>query len=240
MGWSTSELAEMAGTTVNTIRHYHRVGLLDQPERRGNGYKQYQARHLARVLQIRRLREMGVPLARVDRMGDSPADSKDALRALDAELAAGIERLRRARQEVAALLREGTPTDVPAGFEGVAERLSDADRAVIAISSRFYDERAVEDLRTMIDAEPTDLDHEMNTLPPDASADTRQRLAERVAVILEEHRRNHPWLSDPGSRLTMPQAVVEKAAMMSVTDLYNEAQQDVMRRALLILEGEPE
>lgn len=238
MGWSTSELAAMAGTTVNTIRHYHRVGLLDQPERRANGYKQYQARHLARVLQIRRLRELGVPLARVDRMG--PADSADALRALDAELEAGIERLRRAREEVAALLREGTPTDVPAGFEGVAERLSDADRAVIAISSRFYDESAVADLRSMIDAEPTDLDHEMNTLPPDASADARQRLAERVAVILEGHRRNHPWLSDPGSRLTMPRAVVEKAAMMSVADLYNEAQRDVMRRALLILEGDPE
>jgi len=238
MGWSTSELAAMAGTTVNTIRHYHRVGLLDQPERRANGYKQYQARHLARVLQIRRLRELGVPLARVDRMG--PADSADALRALDAELEAGIERLRRAREEVAALLREGTPTDVPAGFEGVAERLSDADRAVIAISSRFYDESAVADLRSMIDAEPTDLDHEMNALPPDASADARQRLAERVAVILEGHRRNHPWLSDPGSRLTMPRAVVEKAAMMSVADLYNEAQRDVMRRALLILEGDPE
>jgi DNA-binding transcriptional MerR regulator len=42
MAWSTPQLAELAGATVNTIRHYHRLGLLDEPERRHNGYKQYE------------------------------------------------------------------------------------------------------------------------------------------------------------------------------------------------------
>src|SRR5690606_14615503 len=28
MAWSTSEIADMASTTVNTVRHYHRLGLL--------------------------------------------------------------------------------------------------------------------------------------------------------------------------------------------------------------------
>ncbi|MGW3892293.1 MerR family DNA-binding transcriptional regulator [Micromonospora chokoriensis] len=32
------ELAELAGTTVNAIRHYHRVGLLEELTRRYNGY----------------------------------------------------------------------------------------------------------------------------------------------------------------------------------------------------------
>lgn len=40
MAWSTQQLADLAGTTVNTVRHYHRLGLLDEPERQGNGYKQ--------------------------------------------------------------------------------------------------------------------------------------------------------------------------------------------------------
>ena len=31
MAWSTRELAELAGTTVNTIRHYHALGLLERP-----------------------------------------------------------------------------------------------------------------------------------------------------------------------------------------------------------------
>jgi len=32
MAWSTRELARLAGTTVNTIRHYHRLGLLDRAD----------------------------------------------------------------------------------------------------------------------------------------------------------------------------------------------------------------
>jgi DNA-binding transcriptional MerR regulator len=40
MTWSTSRLAQLAGTTTATVRHYHRVGVLEQPERLSNGYKQ--------------------------------------------------------------------------------------------------------------------------------------------------------------------------------------------------------
>ena len=31
MPWSTRELAELAGTTVKAVRHYHEIGLLDEP-----------------------------------------------------------------------------------------------------------------------------------------------------------------------------------------------------------------
>ena len=37
MAWSTRQLAEMAGTTVKSVRYYHQLGLLDEPERLGNG-----------------------------------------------------------------------------------------------------------------------------------------------------------------------------------------------------------
>ena len=236
MGWSTSELAAMAGTTVNTIRHYHRVGLLAEPERLSNGYKQYQAWHLARLIQIRRLRELGVPLTRVEELGESPDDLTESLRVLDAELAASIERLQRARTELAAILSARAPMDVPTDFSSVAERLSEADRAVLSISTTFYDEQAMTDLKRMIEAEPTDLDHEINTLAPDADEGTRRRLAERVAEILTEHRRNHPWMKDPRARLTRSPAVVREIAMRSIADLYNEAQRDVLFRAHLLLQ----
>ena len=235
MGWSTRELAEMAGTTVNTIRHYHRVGLLDEPERRSNGYKQYQSWHLARVIQIRRLRELGIPLNQVEQMGNRPDNVTDALRVLDAELAVSIARLQRARAELAVLLHDRTPIDVPTDFGPVAERLSAADRAVLAISSRFYDEKAMGDLKSMIEAEPTDLDEAINTLSPAASEDTRQRLAEQVSEITAQHQTDFPGLKDPGPRLTMPWSEVVKTAARSVNDLYNEAQRDSLRRAILLL-----
>jgi len=31
VAWSTRELAELAGTSVKTVRHYHQLGLLDEP-----------------------------------------------------------------------------------------------------------------------------------------------------------------------------------------------------------------
>ncbi|GID30441.1 helix-turn-helix domain-containing protein [Paractinoplanes brasiliensis] len=110
MAWSTRELAELAGTTVNTVRYYHRVGLLEEPGRRSNGYKEYGPQELARLVRIRRLVELGVPLARI---GSDGAVLPETLRQVDADLAADIERLNRARTGIAAILRGS------AGLEGV-------------------------------------------------------------------------------------------------------------------------
>lgn len=103
-GWSTRELARLAGTTVNTIRHYHRVGLLEEPVRRSNGYKQYDEQHLLRLLGVRRLAELGVPLSRISELDDCPEATTDALRAADRDLASSIDRLQRARGDIAAIL----------------------------------------------------------------------------------------------------------------------------------------
>ncbi|MFC7531691.1 MerR family transcriptional regulator [Actinoplanes sp. GCM10030250] len=120
MAWSTRELAELAGTTVNTIRHYHRLGLLDEPERRHNGYKQYGTPELVRLLRIRRLVGLGVPLAWIGEAGADGNLSPEALRQVDAKLVAEIERLVRSRSDIAAILRDGAAADTPAGFESVA------------------------------------------------------------------------------------------------------------------------
>ncbi|WP_193607804.1 MerR family transcriptional regulator [Nocardioides lijunqiniae] len=115
MTWSTRELADLAGTTVNTIRHYHRLGLLAEPRRLPNGYKQYGERDLLRLLEVRRLAELGVPLSRIGQVGARGEGGQDALRELDAELAAGVERLLRARADISAILGGtdvvGTPDD---------------------------------------------------------------------------------------------------------------------------------
>jgi DNA-binding transcriptional MerR regulator len=71
MAWSTRELAELAGTTLKTVRHYHRIGLLDEPERAANGYKRYRVPHLIRLLRIRRLVDLGVPLSAIPVLEES-------------------------------------------------------------------------------------------------------------------------------------------------------------------------
>ena len=96
------------------MRHYHEVGLLAEPERRSNGYKQYGVAHLVRLLRIKRLTDLGFSLTQIARLGDAEEHPAEALRALDAELAATIERLQRARVELGTILSQAVPPDLPA------------------------------------------------------------------------------------------------------------------------------
>jgi DNA-binding transcriptional MerR regulator len=143
-GWSTREIAELAGTTARAVRHYHSIGLLPLPERLPNGHKNYGVDHLDRLRQISRLAGLGFPLARISTLIDSGVPA-DALRTLDSELAATIERLQRTRAELAQLLAPSAPAGIPAPVSAAAARagLSDADRTLLATTTRYlYPQRS--------------------------------------------------------------------------------------------------
>lgn len=241
MPWSTREVAELAGTTVNTVRHYHRAGLLEEPDRLSNGYKQYSARHLVRLLQIRRLRDIGVPLVQIETVG-SPggATPSEALLAIDADLAASIERLQRARAEIRAILDGSTATDVPAGFEDVASRLTASERSLMLVYSQLYDESAMTDLKHMVDAEPEGTDAEFEALTAHADDATRQRIAEVFAPQLAQHFADYPWLLEPAEHLSKSAPVTQQAFIETYLELYNEAQLDVLARAAALAVGLPQ
>ena len=63
-----SQLASYAGVTVRTVRHYHQIGLLAEPERDHSGYRSYDAAAVVRLTRIRVLADAGVPLARVQEL----------------------------------------------------------------------------------------------------------------------------------------------------------------------------
>jgi DNA-binding transcriptional MerR regulator len=75
----SSELASLAGVTVRTLRHYHQVGVLPEPSRAVNGYREYGVHHLIRVLRIRRVAALGVPLERVGEVLDAPDQAHPSL-----------------------------------------------------------------------------------------------------------------------------------------------------------------
>jgi len=236
MAWSTRELAELAGTTVNTVRHYHRLGLLDEPERGSNGYKRYGVRHLVRLLRFRRLADLGVPLSRIGEVGAGGESTPATLRELDAELARDIGRLQQARADIATILRDDAPADAPAGFASVAARLSEADSSIIHIYSRLYDEDAMADLRRMVEdeADTGAGTGEFDALPTDADEGTRQRLAARLAPTLAQNLVDYPWLSDPVGHLSRSERLTQQTFLESVVELYNTAQIDVLQRAALL------
>ena len=104
------DLADLAGTTVRTIRYYHQLGLLAVPES-GTTWRSYGFLHLTRLMRIRWLVDSGVPLAEVPHMLRAPGSADErslVVEDLDAVLASidgKIAVLTMQRQQVGSLLQ---------------------------------------------------------------------------------------------------------------------------------------
>lgn len=78
IGYRIGDLARYAGTRVETVRWYEKVGLLAKPTRSEGNYRLYDEGDRKRLAFIRRARDLGFPLDQVrallaladDRSGD--------------------------------------------------------------------------------------------------------------------------------------------------------------------------
>ncbi|KQX54493.1 MULTISPECIES: MerR family transcriptional regulator [unclassified Streptomyces] len=66
--WSIGELAARAGTTVKTVRYYSDRGLLPEPVRSSGGHRRYGPEALDRLVLIRSLRSLDLPVPEVERV----------------------------------------------------------------------------------------------------------------------------------------------------------------------------
>jgi DNA-binding transcriptional MerR regulator len=60
--YRSGELAELAGVSTDTLRHYEQKGVLARPLRKANDYRQYPASALQRVRLVRRALAVGFTL----------------------------------------------------------------------------------------------------------------------------------------------------------------------------------
>ncbi|MEU1183709.1 MerR family transcriptional regulator [Streptomyces sp. NPDC005820] len=157
------ELAEAVGVTTRAVRHYHHQGLLPEPERLANGYRDYTLRHAVVLSRIRRLTELGLGLAEIrdvlaedagrvlaEGPGEELAevagkDLVEVLTELDQELARQEAAIRERRERLRVLLEaEHLPAEGPVSpeltalFARTAERVSESpmaalDREVLAL-----------------------------------------------------------------------------------------------------------
>jgi DNA-binding transcriptional MerR regulator len=87
----SGELAEQAGVSTDTLRHYERKGLIPAPRRSQNGYREYPANTLDRVRLVRRALTVGftldelIPILRERDKGGAPCRQVRALTAMKLE-----------------------------------------------------------------------------------------------------------------------------------------------------------
>ncbi|MGF6884340.1 DNA-binding transcriptional MerR regulator [Nocardia sp. GAS34] len=93
-GVTIGQAAAFVGVTVKTVRHYHKLGLVAEPERDTSGFRRYGSTELLRLVQVRTLAAAGVPLAEIGPMLDAdPTSFATALADTERQLTTRIDEL---------------------------------------------------------------------------------------------------------------------------------------------------
>jgi MerR family transcriptional regulator, thiopeptide resistance regulator len=94
MSYSVGQVARLAGVSVRTLHHYHRIGLLVPEAHSPAGYRRYSDADLERLQRVLFYRELGFPLEEIVTLLDDPTiDAEAHLRRQHDLLNRRIERL---------------------------------------------------------------------------------------------------------------------------------------------------
>ncbi|MEU2288836.1 MerR family transcriptional regulator [Streptomyces sp. NPDC013178] len=242
------ELAEAVGVTTRTVRHYHHLGLLPEPERRANGYRDYTLRHAVVLARIRRLTELGLGLAEVRDVlaDDAGKDLVEVLTELDEDLARQEEAIRERRARLRALLEaDELPAEGPvspelatlfAGLPASDSPMAAKDREVLALLDTAAPPEARERLLTALNS----------TL---GSPDALARAQEAYALLdwLADADPDDPRVEEAARSLvaSIPREMLPKATidhdgsfLRAFYADFAPAQAEAMRRVLRILTDE--
>jgi DNA-binding transcriptional MerR regulator len=123
-GVTIGQAATFVGVTVKTVRHYHKRGLVEEPERDSSGYRRYGSAELLRLVQVRTLATAGVPLAEIGRLLDADAEQfTTALAAAERRLTDRIADLI-ARRDTLHRLADGDRALLPDRACAILDRMS--------------------------------------------------------------------------------------------------------------------
>lgn len=87
---------QLTGSTLKTVLYYHKIGLLQEPERSEGGYRLYGSAELSRMQLIKHLKNLGLDLKRIKEMLGDAGDQKtlqEVLQSLREELLSEKKRL---------------------------------------------------------------------------------------------------------------------------------------------------
>lgn len=95
MHWTIKDVAQTAGTTSRTLRHYDQIGLLKPSAIGENGYRLYDASALVRLQRILALRDLGLGLPQIKSILEQDLTEIEALTNLEQQLVQESRRLER-------------------------------------------------------------------------------------------------------------------------------------------------
>jgi MerR family mercuric resistance operon transcriptional regulator len=114
------QLAQRAGVGVETIRFYEREGLISEPPRRPSGYRDYPLETVARIVFIRRAKDLGFTLKEINELLELRVRPRrncaQVKQSADAKIAdidgkiASLRRMRRTLKDLTKACEERMPT----------------------------------------------------------------------------------------------------------------------------------
>ncbi|MDO5068126.1 MAG: MerR family DNA-binding transcriptional regulator [Propionibacteriaceae bacterium] len=241
--WSTQEISELVGITVRTLRYYHQIGLLPDPQRTSRGLL-YDETHLLTLLRIKRFAMMSLTLDEIADIIDAPTSprARRVLLELDQALADRAAEIESQRRVIAECLRGNTPLDILPRFArhlAALRRLSScdtsaADKALEELASGYgggeiakvVDEVIHDPMLSRLSA----LEERLRRLGDDSDELELVELAKDYGLMLQElHAANSQLRLNPASGSDLVEAIG------LVDSATNAQQRDVLTRAIAIL-----
>lgn len=235
VAWSTKQLADLSGVTLRSIRHWHQVGILPEPERRSNGYKQYTAWHLVLALRIARLTSLGFSLDRVATMLDAEEQGQESLRGLHTELESRIAELQGILADVEDLIERGISPDLSPEALLAMDALGPGpgSRNVAILLARLLPKEDIPSFADAMHGAPAALTvfhEELLRLPADAPDSEIRSLAEQGAALVAD------FLAEKGDALPPFDAVVgDEVSAEAMTTLIHEHMNPAQQQAMTLI-----
>ncbi|MDR1077448.1 MAG: MerR family transcriptional regulator [Propionibacteriaceae bacterium] len=103
LGFSSQQVADLAGVTTRAMRHYHDIGLLPEPERTSSGYRAYGPEHVLLLMRVKSLTQLGLSLEQVAEILIDPEgdQAEHIVIQLDQALAERINQIQHQRRVIA-------------------------------------------------------------------------------------------------------------------------------------------
>ena len=98
-----SQLAKTTNVVSKTIRYYEDIGLLPEAYRNDNGYREYSASDIERLVFIRRCRELQIPLEQIKTLIAVQVDQKSSCQEVDALIDQQLDKVRKTIAELTLL-----------------------------------------------------------------------------------------------------------------------------------------